>query len=168
MMIKSLFKGVLLLSILSWSSCSISLSGVQVPIEVNTFNVEYIVNNALLVVPTLSQDVTDEIRERIENETRLNYVRENADIEFTGEIVKYEVASEAPTAGQNTTLNRLDIVVNIEFTNHKDEEANWTSKFSNFQNFDPSEDLAAVQDDLIEVILRDIVEDIYQKAFTNW
>ena len=56
----------------------------------------------------------------------------------------------------------------MEFTNHDDPEANWTSNFSNFSNFDPSEDLTTVQDELIEVILGDIVEDIYQKAFTNW
>ncbi len=165
---RSTFSGLILLLVLSWSGCKISLSGVQVPREMNTFNVDYIVNNALLVVPSLSQEITDQLTERIENETRLLLRPEKPDIEFSGEITKYEVASEAPTSGQSTSLNRLDIVVKIDFTNHLDEEGNWTANFSNFQNFDPSEDLASVQDELIEVILRDIIEDIYQKAFTNW
>jgi len=167
-MMKSIIKGVWVVAILGFWGCKISLSGVQVPVDIDTFNVDYIVNNAELVIPSLSQEVTDQLIQRIQNETRLKLNTEKPDIEFSGEIITFRVSSEAPTAGQNATLNRLDMAVNVEFTNHKDEEANWTNKFSNFQNFDPSEDFDSVQEELTAVILRDIIEDIYQKAFTNW
>ena len=159
---------LLLLAGIFQYSCSISLSGVQVPVEVNTFNVEYIPNNAQIIVPTLSQEVTDQLIEKVLRETRLKLDTDNPDLIFTGEIVDYDITSQAPTAGQNTSLNRLDIRVKIEFSNPEDDEAGWTQNFTNFQNFDPSENLADVQDDLIATILKDIVEDIYQKAFTNW
>ncbi len=159
-----------MIGLLGFSSCSISLSGVQVPIDVNTFSVDYFnfSKSVRLVVPTLSQEVTDQITQKILRETRLKLDKEKPNIEFTGEITVYEVGSEAPTSGQSVSLNRLDIAVKVDFTNHLDEDANWTSSFSNFSNFDPNESLATVQDELIEVILKDIVEDIYQKAFTNW
>lgn len=163
-----LFLSLVFLSLFGLSNCSVSLSGVQVPVGVNTFNVEYIVNSAPLQIPTLSQDVTDGLRTKIEREARLKFNTDKPDIEFSGEITVFEVNSEAPTAGQNTSLNRLDIAVKIDFTNHLDEEANWSSRFSNFANFDPSENLSSVQDELTETILKDIIEDIYQKAFTNW
>jgi len=163
----ALFSGMIIFMLLT-TGCSISLSGVQVPPEVNTFNVEYIANNADIQIPTLSQEVTDLLTEKIQKETRLQFANEAADITFSGEITKYESTSQAPTAGQNTSLNRLLIAVKITYTDNQDEENSWTDNFSNFANFDPNENLANVQDDLIASILKDVIEDIYQKAFTNW
>jgi len=150
------------------SGCTISLSGVSVPTDVKTFSVTYIENDALIQVPTLSQDITDRLLQKCLNETQLVLNNEKPDIEFSGVITSYKVTSEAPQPGQNTSLNRLDINVKIEFTDHVNDERSWSSSFSEFANFDPNTNIDEVQDDLIDQILKIVVDNIYQKAFTNW
>ena len=45
---------------------------------------------------------------------------------------------------------------------------NFESNFSRFQDYDSSNSLADVEDDLIDQINRDLVQDIFDKAVVNW
>ncbi|NNE29222.1 MAG: hypothetical protein HKN16_06275 [Saprospiraceae bacterium] len=149
------------------NACSVSFRGVTVPTGVNTFFVGSFVDNSDIVFPTLSQETTDALINKIFKET--NLVQEDTDphIEFSG-VVTARISSEAPQAGQASSLDRLEITLSVEYTNNLNDEDNWKSSFSNFENFDPGENLDAIRDDLVASILDNVMEDVYQKAFTNW
>ena len=94
-------------------------------------------------------------------------------IEFDGAVTEFRVTSVAPTSDASTgligsSLNRLLIGVNVEYINTISEDESWSQKFSFFQDFESSEDLVSVQDELIESIFEQITEDIFNKSFSNW
>ena len=74
------------------SACKIyTFSGASISPDTKTVFVGFIENNAPLVVPTLSQSLTESLKDRIVTQTGLALVRTTADIEFEGTIVDYNI-----------------------------------------------------------------------------
>lgn len=159
---------ILLIGAILFPSCY-SFKGISIDYtKVKTFSIGEFPNNALNLVPGLSQDFREALRLKIINESRLNSVSENGDVQFDGEITGYDISAVAPQPGETTQFNRLTIRVNVEFTNQADEAQNFKSSFSWFEDFSSTENLADLQDDMIVNINERLVEDIFNKAFTNW
>ena len=149
-------------------SACYSLSGVSIDPAVNTYFVQQLRNNADNAPPTLAQTLTESLKEKVRTESRLVFSEENPQIEFRGSVVDFRVTSEAPQPGEVTALNRLTIIVAIEYLNSVTPAKNWKSNFSFFYDFSSSQDLASVQDTAIAAITKQLVEDIFNKAFTDW
>lgn len=145
-----------------------SLSGVSIGPEVNTYFVLQFRSNADNAPPTLEQTLTEALKEKIRTESRLVFDELNPDVDFSGTIVDYRVTSEAPRPGELTAINRLTINVAVEYTNNRQENKNWRSNFSFFFDFPSSQDLSSVQEEAIQAITNQLVEDIFNKAFTDW
>jgi hypothetical protein len=145
-----------------------SLAGISIPPDVNTYYVETFENQSPGAVPTLARDFTERLKDKIRAETRLQYNDEEPDIEFTGAITDFRVTAEAPKAGEQIGFNKLTIAVSVSFTNSKDEKASWKQQFSFEDFFGADQNLLDVQESLIETISRELVDRIYNRAFTNW
>lgn len=157
----------LLIVIIIQSGCY-SLTGVSIDPRVNTYFVQQLKNNADNAPPTLPQTLTEALKEKIRTESRLVFSEENPQLEFRGSVVDFRVTSEAPQPGEVTAINRLTIVVAIDYINNPDPKKNWKSNFSFFYDFSSSQDLASIQETAIAAISRQLVEDIFNKAFTDW
>ena len=118
--------------------------------------------------PDLDREFTESLKEKIRTQSRLIFDDRNPNIEFKGTIVDYRITSEAPEEGERVSLNRLTITLAIEYKDNTDDENSWKSNFSHFVNFDSSEDIASIQEDLVRDISDQLMEDIFNKAFTNW
>jgi hypothetical protein len=158
---------------ISLQSCMIrgngySLAGISIPPYVNTYYVETFENQSPGAVPTLPRDFTERLKDKIRTETRLKYNDVEPDIEFTGAITDFRVTAEAPKAGEQIGFNKLTIAVSVSFTNTKDEKASWKQQFSFEDFFGADQNLLDVQESLIETISRELVDRIYNRAFTNW
>ncbi|MFN7119843.1 MAG: LPS assembly lipoprotein LptE [Saprospiraceae bacterium] len=162
-----LFTIFLLIITVIQSGCY-SLSGVSIDPSVRTYYVEQLRNNADNAPPTLPQTMTEALKEKIRTESRLVFSEENPQIEFRGSIVDFRVTSEAPQPGEVTAINRLTIVTAIEYVNNVDNKKNWKSNFSFFYDFPSTQDLASVQETAVAAITRQMMEDIFNKAFTDW
>jgi len=119
-------------------------------------------------IPTLGQTISQALFDKIRNESTLDPVDTDPDIEFKGSVVEYRVSAESPERGETTAFNRLNMVVAVEYINNKDEEEGWKSKFPYFSDFPSDQNLIDVQEQLIEEINTQLVDDIFRKAFTNW
>lgn len=145
-----------------------SFSGISIDPSVNTYFVTQFRNNAENSPPALSIDFTEALKEKIRTESRLVLAEVDPDITFEGTIVDYRVTAEAPQPGERTSINRLTIVTAIDYINSQNESANWKSNFSFFYDFPSNQNLASIEDEAIDAIQRQIMEDIFNKAFTNW
>ena len=145
-----------------------SFTGASIPPSVKTFTVHFITNQAPVVVPSLSQVMTDALKTKMLNNSGLNQSESNGDLEFGGVITMYQVTPVAVQANETAALNRLTITVSIDYVNHQDEKQAWTSTFSRYSDFNSSTDLTSIQDALIKDITDQIVEDIFNKAVVNW
>ena len=101
-------------------------------------------------------------------QTNLSLETDAADLNFSGEIVKYEVKPIAIQANEQAAQNRLTISIKVKFENQKDERKNFEQKFSRYADYDSSQSLAEVEDDLIAQITNELAEDIFNKAVVNW
>lgn len=150
------------------SSCKYSFTGISIPPNVRTFYVAPFEVDAPNAEPTLSQTFSDALRDKIQIESRLTQSQTDPHCEFKGTITRFQINSVAPQPGELTAFNRLDITVNVEFINNKDEEQSWKQSFPYFTDFPSEDNFLTIQDDLIATINEQLVEDIFNKAFTNW
>ena len=154
---------------LGFSGCKIySFDGTSIPPDSKTFYVEQFEVRTSSAIPTLGQTISDALIDKIRNESNLNQVDSDPDIEFKGTVVEYRVTAESPQSGETTAFNRLNMVVSVEYINNKNEEDGWKSKFPYFSDFPSDQNLIDVQEQLIEEINTQLVDDIFRKAFTNW
>lgn len=152
---------------ISMSSCY-SLKGITIPPTTDSFYVEDFTLKVLNAPGELDEIFSETLRSKVRNESRLYYDDKSPDIEFAGVITKYLTTSEAPIEGRLSALNRLEINVKVTYTNNTDEDDTWVQNFSFFENYDGNVELSTVEDALIESILSQLTEDIFNKAFTNW
>ena len=155
------------------SSCgykvTYNLSGGSIPPEAKTFSVAYFPNNAPMVAPTLSNVLTEGLRDKFSRQTRLQQVEEGGDFAFEGEITNYSSTTASVSSGDYALQNRLTITVKVSFQNAVDQTTSFNAKtFSSYADYDASQLLVDVQDQLIEEIVEDLVNDIYMAAAGNW
>ena len=149
-----------------------SFRGISIPEGVETAYVPVFQNNALSAPPSLPLDITEALRDKVRDEARLVITDERPDIEMRGTLVDFRVSAEGASPGDETAayskLNRLTIVVAIEYTNLSNPEAeNWKSNFSEYFDFPGSQTLASVQDEALEFILDNLNEKIFNRAFAG-
>lgn len=150
------------------SSCY-SFKGISIPTDVNTYFIDHFQNTAVGSPGDINQRFSEALRAKIRNESRLTYNEQSPDLEFSGSIVRFSVTPEAPQAGNTVALNKLEIVVAIDYINHKDESKNWKAKqFSFFRTFASDQDFISIQDGLINEIFKQLMENIFNEAFTGW
>ena len=161
------------LSLLFTTGCgykvTYNLSGGSIPPEAHTFSVAYFPNNAPMVAPTLSNVLTEGLRDKFSRQTRLQQVEEGGDFAFEGEITNYTSTTASVSSGDYALMNRLTITVKVNFQNAVDQTTSFNAKtFSSYADYDASQLLVDVQDQLIEEIVEDLVNDIYMAAAGNW
>ncbi|RLD17880.1 MAG: hypothetical protein DRI69_11390 [Bacteroidetes bacterium] len=145
-----------------------TFKGFNVDPELTTFKISQFDNTTFNSPPNINQTFTEALKRKVSRESRLVLEEQNPDIQFDGSISRYNVSSVSPEPGEFTALQRLSITVQIRYTNHSDEEDTWEQPFSFFADFAPEQQLIDVQDELIAIIFDQILEDIFNKAFTNW
>ena len=163
----NIFIGIIILSI---SSCKInySFTGASIPPEVKTISVHYLKNNASLVKPTLSQQLTDALRERFNAQTNLNQVNSGGDFDISGEITNYATAPIAIQGNQTAAMNRLTVSINIRFVNKINEKQNYETSFSRYVDYPSSQSLASVESSILDDLIGYLVDDIFNKTAVNW
>lgn len=133
-----------------------------------TFAIVPFTNNAPSAPATINVDFGEFLRDKILSETCLSSTRTEGDVEFSGEIFKYSVTSVAPTAEQTSTTNRLTIGIAIDFVNTKNEKESYQKRYEWYEDYDGNENLLTIQTQLIATISEQILENIFNDAFTNW
>ncbi len=151
------------------SSCGVySFTGASIPAEARTISVQHFPNNALLVEPLLSNEITTALRDKFMNQTSLRLIETDGDLAFEGEIVDYRTDPAAIQSDQTAALNRLTIVVNVRFYNKFEEASSFETRFSQYKDYPSEQDLNAIKDNLIREIVEMIVDDIFNRAVVNW
>lgn len=160
---------LIIFSSLTFTGCWFySFTGASISPKVKTISIQNFENQADLVVPYLSQRFTEKLTDYFLSQTTLKLVPSNGDLQISGVITKYYVQPQAVTSGENAALNRLYIYVKVQFVNTTDETQSWTNEFSNFADYEATQNLTEVESTLIDEISQKLSEDIFNKAVVNW
>src|SRR3546814_296999 len=134
-----------------------------------TVSVDFFENNAPIVVPSLSQEFTEELKDRIRNQTRLSMIRTDADASFSGNITGYSINPTAVQGNDRAGLSRLSITVNVKYTNSLNEKLSFEQSFTQFKDFSTASGSIQSQElQLIRDINKMLTEDIFNRAFADW
>ena len=151
------------------SSCGFySFSGTSIPPEVKTFSVGFFENNAPINSPLLSQTITEGLKQKFISETNMSITEKEGDFDFSGEITGFTVAPASAQSSDNATLNRLTITAQVKLECKSDPKLSFEQSFSNFQDFDATENFSSVENDLVEEISDMMIQSIFNKAAINW
>ena len=157
-------------AVLCIASCGIySFSGTSIKPDVKSITINYMEYKAMKVNPSLSNDLTEAIRNQFRRMTGLEQLDMDGDLEISGQITGYDVRASAVTAGDVAAQNRLTVTVKIDFTNRKYPEEDFTGKtFSAYADYDSTNSLDAVESSLCAEIVDKLVEDIFNATVANW
>lgn len=145
-----------------------SFRGISIPEGARTYYVHNFEDLSDLQLPNYNITFTEALKDKVRNESRLKWTETDPDIEFHGKILGFTVSAVAPEAGAVTAFNRLEVTLEVTYTNHIDPKANWTKRFSQFDNFDAQRNLLEAQNDLLPGINQLLTEYIFNAAFTDW
>ena len=159
------------LIILLLSSCTISYKFNGASINYNlikTISVSDFPIRAALVYPPLSEVFTNSLKDAYTQQTALQMVDVNVDLQVEGEITGYDLSPQAVGTDAYATMTRLTITVKVRFTNTKEPQYDFDRTFSAYQDFSSTQMLTDVQDGLIETITDELVDLIFNATVANW
>ena len=157
----------------SFSSCGIySLNDVgTIPDSVQTVKINFIENRAPYVNPQLSPTLTDRLKQKITSQTRLSSTtNDNADWVLSGEVRDYSVSTSGVTTNngrQQSSINRLTVSVYIS---KLDQKSNKTDEYTVSRSFDfsASQSLQQAEAALLDEMIRNLTDEIFNRIFSNW
>ncbi len=157
------------ITLFNWTcTASYSFTGASISPEIKTVSIDFFPSYAPLAPPTASQLFTEALKDVFLTQTNLVQVKSDGDLEFEGSITNYTSAPVAIQGNETAALTRVSMTVTVRFTNNVDEKQSFETSFSRFEDFETSQDLSAVEDELLRSINDQLTQDIFNKAVTNW
>ncbi len=152
-------------------SCIPSFTLNGAPIDYNVYKTVRVSNfpiRAALVYPPLEQTFENELLNYITRNTRLQTVDGASDLTIEGEITQYYLTPQAVTEDAYASKTRLTIGVRVKYTDNKAEGKDIDQTFTAYRDFDSSQMLTDVQDQLCQEISEEIVQLIFNATLGNW
>ena len=155
------------------NSCKIySFKDVSIPPEVKTIRLGFIENRARYVDPQLSPQLTDKLKQKISNQTKLIQIQgESADYDVSAYVSEYSV-STVGVSSQAASINRLTVTIHIALKNRLADQKLGTPDFETdvSRNFDfsASQSAADAEAALTPTIVSQMTDDLFNRLFSNW
>ena len=168
---KKILAALVLTASLLLGGCSIvkySFSGTSIDPSVKTVTINYFEYKALKVNPSLSNDLTEAMKDKFRKLTKLEQVEMDGDLELSGAVTGYEVRAAAVTANEVAAMNRLTVTASLKFTNRKYPEEDFEQSFSAYSDYDSNNSLDAVEASLCEEIVQKLIEDMFNASVAQW
>lgn len=166
----SICVGIFSLILLGITACKVSYKFTGMSIDYNvikTLQIDNIANRAPYGWAPMEAIFNNKLQDLYANQTRLEFVKRNGDLHIAGEITGYEQYNKAVSADGYSSQVQLKMTVNIRFENKKANTA-WEKQFSATTQYDANQQLAAVQEELVNEMARDIAEQIFNATVADW
>ncbi len=167
------YVGMMLLTVVMLTACSISykFNGSSIDYtKVKTITFETFPNRSSgFVWGPMESMFNTALQDIYMQQTRLQQVKRGGDLELSGEITNYDAYNKGVGADGYSTMAELRMTVRVNFTNRSNPSENFESKqFSSSREYDATQQLASVQDELVNQMIKDIVEQIFNSTVANW
>ena len=151
------------------SSCGVyKFKDISIEPNAKTVRIQYLENRARYVNPQLSPQLTDKLRLKINNQTRLTPTQApEADYDISGFVSDYTVTTSG-ISNQQAATNRLTVTVHVVFQNKISPTKNFEADVSRNFEFSATLSLSQAEAQLGETIVRNMVDEIFNRVFSNW
>lgn len=163
---------VVLLLLVVGQSCRISYKLNGSALDYTVYKTIYVAQfpiRAALVYAPLQQTFELELQDYITRNTRLQLTdNTNTDLTLEGEITGYSLSPQAVTEDAYASQTRLTITVRVKYTDTKNDKNDVDQTFSAYRDFDSSQMLNEVEEELCSQISKELVELIFNATLGNW
>ncbi len=163
----------LVIAAISFNSCGVySFADVSIPDSIKTVRINIFQNRAQYINPQLSPTLTDRVRQRIVNQTRLaQTLSDDAHYDINGTITNYSISTSGISSGNNNqrqaSMNNLNITVHIVLNNRLSGEVQEYDVTRAFP-FNANLSLQSAEAQLLDEMVRNLSDDIFNRIFSNW
>ncbi|RFC53441.1 hypothetical protein DXU93_13500 [Brumimicrobium aurantiacum] len=150
---------------------SLSFQDGSVPPEWQRFMVTTLESKAPNAPISYANELSELIKDGVQNRVGLNLVSSEADdpqITITGSVDSYNITPLSLQEDASDVKNRLTIRSSFQIFITSPEEDVMELSSSRFADFDASQDVGAIQAELLEEINDQIVQDVLNKLLSNW
>ena len=161
----------LLLLLLVVAGCKISykLTGASIDYtKVKTISLAQFQNRAAYQWGPMAAMFNEALSDMFVQQTKLEQVRQGGDLQLDGEITAYDQLNKSISSDGYSAMVQLKMTVNVRFTNNTNHEEDFERTFSATRDFDATQSLDSVQEELVSQMIKEIVESIFNAAVANW
>lgn len=101
-------------------------------------------------------------------QTKLKQVNRNGDLNLSGEITEYAQMNKSVSSDGYSAMIQLRMSVNVVFENRVKPSDNFERKFSATREFDSTQQLNDVQEQLVQEMIDEIVDQVFNATVANW
>ena len=152
-------------------SCSISYSfnGSSINYDkVKSISIESFPIRSAYVWAPMEAMFYNDLTDAYSHKTKLKVLKKNGDLQLSGEIVEYSQTNKSVAADGFSAQTQLKMTVNVRFVNNSEHKEDFEQRFSATTVYDSSQQLVAVQESLVEEMIDDIVDQIFNATVANW
>lgn len=161
---------LLIAACFAFAACTVSYKFTGTSIDytvIKSLQLDPIANRAPYGWAPMEAMFNNKLQDKYANQTRLQMVKRNGDLHISGEIVAYDQFNKAVAADGFASQVQLRMTVNIRFENKKNSQ-NWEKQFSATTQYDASQSLNAVQEGLVQEMINDITDQIFNATVADW
>ena len=152
-------------------SCSISYSfnGSSINYDkVKSISIESFPIRSAYVWAPMEAMFYNDLTDAYSHKTKLKVLKKNGDLQLSGEIVEYSQTNKSVASDGFSAQTQLKMTVNVRFVNNSEHKEDFEQRFSATTVYDSSQQLVAVQEALVEEMIDDIVDQIFNATVANW
>ena len=160
-----------LMSLLTLNSCAVKYSFNGASIDYNktkTIQIDEFPNRASYVWGPMGAMFNNQLKDQFATHTKLQQVKRNGDLQLSGEITQYQQRNKSVSSEGYSAQVELSVTVNVRFINNANHAEDFEKQFTAAQSYDSKASLNAVQQALVEEILKDICDQIFNATVANW
>lgn len=152
-------------------SCTVSYKFTGASIDytrVKTISITQFQNRAPYQWAPMTTMLNEALNDAFVQQTKLQQVTRNGDLHLDGEITAYDQFNKSISSDGYSSLVQLKMTVNVRFTNNTNHDEDFERNFSATRDFDASQSLDSVQEELVTQMIKEIVDAIFNAAVANW
>ena len=162
---------LLLLLALFVTACTVSYRFNGASIDYTTTKTIQIDNfpiRSAYVWPPMQSIFQNRLTDIFANQTKLRQVKKNGDMQLAGEITGFDQFNKGISSDGYSSQVQLKMTVNVRFVNNKKHTDDFERQFSATTEYDASQQLTAVQEELVTQMVKDITDQIFNATVANW
>ncbi len=168
---KNISVGVILALFMTACSISYQFNGSSIDYtKVKTISFETFPNRSVgFVWGPMESMFNTALQDIYMQQTRLQQVNRGGNIQLSGEITNYDAFNKGVGSDGYSTMAELRMTVRVTFVNTVNPQENFEARqFTSSREYDATQQLSAVQDELVNQMIKDIVDQIFNATVANW
>ena len=161
----------LLAMVLIAAGCSFKyrLNGASIDYNlIKTITIESFTNRASYQWAPMAPMFNETLSDIYNRQTKLRQVKRDGDLVISGEITSYDQTNKSISADGYSSMVQLRMTVKVKFVNNKLHKDDFEKTFTASREYDASQQLSAVQEELVQQMIDDIVDQIFNATAANW